>query len=112
MKIKITIDNNVIVVELNDSATAKDLFSKLPLTLHLNKHQNREYYTRIKLDKTFPPQDGYQVGDIGYWAAGDALVFFYDIGYTDNLIILGQITQGIELLPKMGNSVSAHIEVF
>lgn len=112
MKIKITIDDNLIVAELNNTDTARDLLSKLPLTLQLNKHQNREYYTGIKLDKTALTQNGYQVGDIGYWTAGNSLVFFYGRGSTDGLIIMGKITQGLELLSKMDNAVSAHIEVF
>lgn len=112
MKIKMTLENRVIVAELNNTLPAKDLFAKLPLTLSLNKHQNREYYTLIKLDKTGPIQDGYQMGDIGYWIEGNALVFFYDSGYTDSLIILGKITQGLEFFSKMSNAVSVHIEVF
>lgn len=112
MKIKMTIDTHIIIAELNNTATAEDFFSKLPLTLTLNNHQNREYYTNIKLDKMAPIQNGYQVGDIGYWGAGNALVFFYDTGYTDNLIILGKIIQGLEFFPHMSHAVSAHIEVF
>lgn len=111
MKIKIVFDENVVIGELNGSAPAKDLLKKLPLTLNMSLHQNREYYASILLDKNGKAQDGYQIGDIGYWTPGNSLVFFYGKGYSDSLIIMGQIISGIEFLPEMGYGSSVHIEV-
>jgi hypothetical protein len=111
MNIKITAGQTVIMASLNDSAPAKDLFSKLPLTLAMNRHQNREYYADIRLDKSGKTQDGYQVGDIAYWGTGNSLVLFYDKGYTGGLIIMGRITSGLDKLSSMGGDFTALIEV-
>lgn len=110
VKIKITSKNKVIFARLNNSAPAQDLLSRLPITLYMRGHQNREYYTNIRLNNDYSTQDGYQIGDIAYWTLGNSLVLFYDKGHTDNLIIMGNITIGLDALPDMGSGFSAKIE--
>lgn len=110
MKIKITSGDRVIMANLNNTLPAIDLAKKLPIILMLKSHQNREYYSEIALAKEGLRQNNYQIGDIAYWTIGDSLVLFYDKGYTSNLIIMGQITSGLENLFDMGNSFSAKIE--
>lgn len=110
VKIKITSGNKVIFAQLNDSAPAQDLLKRLPMTLNMNAHQNREYYANIRLDDTSSTQDGYQIGDIAYWPLGNSLILFYDKGYTSNLIIMGKITSGLDLLSDMRLGFSAKIE--
>lgn len=111
MKIKIIFNDKVVIGELNNSAPAKDLLKKLPITLNMKLHQNREYYTSILLDKREQTQDGYQIGDIAYWTSGNSLVLFYGVGYTDNLIIMGRVIRGIEVFPEMKDNLSVFIEV-
>ncbi len=110
VKIRITSEKNIITAVLNDTPTAQDLIKKLPITLKMNMHQNREYYTDINLSKNTPTQNGYKIGDIGYWTPGNNMVIFYDKGYTSSLIIMGHITSEIETLSNMGNSFIAKIE--
>lgn len=111
MKIKITSQNMTIIAQLNNSATSKDLIGRLPLTLNLHQHQNREYYADIRLDKDSPSKGGYKIGEIAYWAPGNNLVLFYGKGYTGNLISMGQIISGLEQLPQMGDSFTARFEI-
>lgn len=108
--IKITSGQTVIVANLDDTAASRDLLSKLPVSLEMNIHENREYYTTIHLDESDERQDGYEIGDIAYWAPGNALVLYYGPGYTGNLIKMGQITSGLDKLPGMGKRFMATIE--
>lgn len=110
VKIKITSGNKIIFAQLNDPVTAQDLLSRLPITLQMNAHQNREYYASIRLDQNSSTQDGYQIGDIAYWALGNSLILFYDKGYTSNLIVMGKIGSGLDMLQDMGTGFSAKIE--
>lgn len=110
VKIKITSGDMVVLARLNNNATAQDLLKRLPLVLNMNLHQNREYYANIRLDKNAKIQDGYQVGDIAYWTSGNALVMFFGEGYTDDLIIMGQIITGLDKLSNMGGNFQAKIE--
>lgn len=110
VKIKITSGNQVIFASLNNSAPAQDLLNRLPITLYLNAHQNREYYASIHLDNNSSTQDGYQIGDIAYWTPGNSLILFYDKGYTNSLIIMGKISSGLDMLQDMGAGFSAKIE--
>lgn len=110
VKITLTAKDVKIEAVLNESAPAKELLNRLPITLDLHQHQAREYYTSIRLDKTDLTQDDYQVGDIAYWTPGNNLVFFYDKGYTGSLIKMGKITNGLDKLPKMGSNFEVKIE--
>lgn len=110
MKIRIIASGLTMTATLNDTQTAKDLAAKLPLRLRLNKHQNREYYASLKLSKNAKQEDGYSIGNIAYWPMGESLVVFYDKGYTSNLIVMGDITSGLEQLSKMGSTFEALIE--
>lgn len=110
VKIKITSGEMILLATLNDSAPAQDLLKRLPMTLNMNAHQNREYYANIRLDDTSSTQDGYQIGDIAYWSLGNSLILFYDKGYTGNLIVMGKITSGLDVLSDMRLGFSAKIE--
>ncbi|MDR2400370.1 MAG: hypothetical protein LBD73_01805 [Deferribacteraceae bacterium] len=111
VNIKITSDDMVIMATLNDSAPSRDLIKRLPITLNLHSHQNREYYADIGLAKDGNTQSGYEIGDIAYWTPGDSLVFFHREGYTGNLIKMGYITSELDTLRSMGGSFQAKIEI-
>ena len=112
MKLKILIGDVVLLAELNDTSVASDLISKLPVSFEMYKHQNREFYTQIPLNKSDKTQSGYQIGDIGYWVPGNALVFFYDKGFTDDLIVIGRITDGVDKLSEIkSDSISVKVEL-
>lgn len=111
MKIKMTFDNSEIVLaDLNDTKTAQDLYSKLPLTIKMQKHNSQEFYADIQLDKNGPTQSAYSIGDLAYWTPGNTFVIFYDVGSSYSIIPMGKIMQGLESLPKMPHTVSVHIE--
>lgn len=110
VKIKITSGATTLLAELNNSPASRDLIAKLPVTLKMSQHENREYYGSIQLAKTGKTQNGYQVGDIAYWTPGNALVLYYAKGYTGSLMIMGRITSGLDKLPLLGSAFTATIE--
>lgn len=109
MKINIQTEDFYMTAELNNTATAEDLYRRLPLTLTMHPLQNREFYANISLSENAAESDGYKIGDIGYWTPGNALVFYYGPGYTGNLIILGRITSGLKELSSARKSFTAVI---
>lgn len=110
MKIRITIDQTSVTAILNGTTTSKDFYEKLPLKLEMHPHQNREFYADLKLAENAAVQNHYNVGDIAYWVSGGAIVLFYDVGYTSNLIIMGKMTSGLEKLSEINGRFTALIE--
>lgn len=110
VKIKIILGETTILAMLNNTSTARDLLKRLPVVLNMMPHQNREYYGNIQLDKNSPRQDGYKIGEIGYWSSGNSLVLFYGEGYTDDLIIVGEIISGLDELSHIDGAIQATIE--
>jgi hypothetical protein len=111
MKISIIINNSVrLTAVLNDTPPSKDLIAKLPLTLQMSRHQSREYYASLPLSKNAATQNGYVVGDISYWTAGDCLVFYYARGYTGSLITMGRISSDLSVFNGFDSTITVRIE--
>ncbi|MDO4301862.1 MAG: flavodoxin [Clostridia bacterium] len=116
MPIKLTIGYNVYNGYLNNTRAAKDLISRLPVTVELNNSDN-DFCGAIN-----PPLDydenevqyGYKNGDIAFWTAGDDFVIFVDdeekSQNTGNLVILGNITEDVDEIKNSGNVIQVLIE--
>jgi hypothetical protein len=106
MRIRLTIDGQVVEAILLDNATARDFLSLLPMTLALEDYASTEkvgYPTR-KLSTAGAP-DGIDpaVGDITYYAPwGNIAIFYKDFGYSKGLIKLGRIDAGMKALGHSG----------
>lgn len=114
MKLKITINNEVITATLNNSETAKDFASLLPMMLTLDDYGQTEKISSLsKRLTTDGAPDGCDpdVGDITYFAPwGNLAIFYKDFGYADGLIKLGEITGDLSPLKTDGN-IEAIFEV-
>ena len=114
MKLKITINNEVITATLNDSETAKDFASLLPMKLTLDDYGQTEKISSLSKRLTTdgsPEGCDPDVGDITYFAPwGNLAIFYKDFGYADGLIKLGEITGDLSPLKKEGN-IEAIFEV-
>lgn len=106
MKIGIRIDDTVLTATLEDSATARDFASLLPLTVTL-----RDYASTGKIadlprrlsEEDAPAGSDPSVGDIAYYAPwGNLAIFHHDFGYSRGLIHLGTVESGIEALSRPG----------
>ena len=110
MNIKISIGDKILTATLNDTPTSQDFIARLPLTLQMSRHDNREYYAAISLSKNASTEDGYVVGDICYWAPGNCIVFYYAKGYSGSLLKMGRITSDLSIFKSLDNNIAVIIE--
>lgn len=115
MKIKITIGEKTLTATLNDSPTAKDFASLLPLTLTLRDYNATEKISDItrKLSaKDAPAGHDPAPGDITYYAPwGNLAIFYKDFSYSTGLISLGKIEGDLSTL-SAARDLKASIELF
>lgn len=114
MKIRIKIGEKVVTATLNDSQTARDFVSLLPLPLTLEDYAKTEKisYLPRKLSTTDAPVGSDpEIGDIAYYAPwGNLAIFYKDFGYSSGLVMLGKIDSSMEAFTAPG-SIKATIEL-
>jgi len=113
-KVTLTIGNKVVPAVLYNSTAAKNLMSRLPITVSLNKG-SRDYCGGIdplNYEKN-EVQTGYRNGDLAYWIPGQDFVIFTEGEETSfevpDVIILGHINVGVEGLKGLGHTVKVSI---
>ncbi|MDX3924730.1 MAG: cyclophilin-like fold protein [Shinella sp.] len=114
MKIQITINGRVATATLDDTPTAWDFASLLPLTLTLTDYASTEKVSDLprKLTQEGAPA-GYEPlpGDITTYAPwGNLAIFYRGFSYSRGLIRIGRIDSGIEALNQSG-SLPTTIEI-
>ena len=73
-KIKIKFSNNFIIVELNNSDTAKKIYASCPIKSTTNTWGNEIYFeTAIKVKKDKTAKDIINLGEIAYWVEGTSI---------------------------------------
>lgn len=107
MKLKITIGNKTATAVLYDNPTGRDFATLLPLTVKMDDYSNTEkiFYPSRKLSaKDAPKGFDPSVGDITLYAPwGNIALFYKDFGYSNGLISVGKITNGIEHFAVSGS---------
>ena len=64
--------------ELNDSATAKAIYDRLPLNGKCNVWGDEIYFSiPLHMEQAGDAMEEVEVGDLGYWPAGDAFCIFF-----------------------------------
>ena len=115
MRIRLAINGRTATATLNDTPTARDFASLLPLTLDMQDLLGREKPGQLPC----PLADGegqsfYQVGDLGYWAPSHDLAIFYaDDGQripNPGIVIIGRIDTGLDLIADAGDSFQLTME--
>jgi hypothetical protein len=112
--IRVIVGGQTLTAELYDNPTAHDLPDQLPLTVTLaDLHQ---------LEKTGPlpralTTDGVpggadpEVNEIGYYAPGNNLVFYYgDVGYFSGIIRIGRFDTEIDFIRDQPDGFSVTVE--
>lgn len=114
-KITITIGNQVIDAELNDSKAAQVFKKSLPTTVSMRRMGDHEYYGTLKnpLDVEENLQVGYEVGDLAFWTPGDLFAVYFDEPEKSpsGLMILGKITSDLSVFDTMEGSVVMQIKM-
>ena len=73
-KIKIKFSNNFIIVELNNTDTAKRIYASCPIKSLTNTWGNEIYFeTAIKVKKDKTAKDIINLGEIAYWVEGSSI---------------------------------------
>jgi hypothetical protein len=115
MKIRITIQGAPATATLEDTETARDFASLLPLTLTLEDYAATEKISdlpRTLSTKGAPAGTAAAAGDITYYAPwGNLALFYRPFRYSEGLVRLGKIDgDGVELLRHPG-PLKASIEL-
>ena len=113
--IRITFGDTVLAARLYDNATARDLAAQLPLTLTFRDHNNVEKTAPLPRELSLegaPEGHDPAAGDIGYWAPGGDLVFYYDseAPYFNGIVRIGEFDGGLGAVERQGDDFSVKIE--
>ena len=112
--IKLSQNENKILIKLNNSSASNDLLSRLPMTVNFEDYNNTEKisYLDKKLDNT-DGQDGYEpkAGDFALYASwGNLSLFYKDFSYSGGLTPLGSVISGSELIENMEGNIKIEID--
>ena len=115
MRIRLTIDGRAATATLNETPTARDFASLLPVTLDMQDLFGREKPGPLPRPLTAGQgQPTYQIGDLGYWAPSpDRAIFYADDGQpipSPGIVIIGRIDTGLELIADAGDSFPLTVE--
>ena len=106
--------------ELNDSPVAEKLLKTLPAKIRMSRWGD-EYYGDCGIDAPLDDtaRDILKVGDLAFWPPGSALCIFFGPtpASTDgrpkaasDVVPIGKITAGVELLKKLGGSITIELQ--
>ena len=109
MKMTVNVNGNEIVFELNDSQTAKELYSQLPLNIEVENYGGNEkiFYPpkKLKTDNT-PLVKSASNGTLAYYAPwGDVVMFYGSFGSASGLYELGRAVQGGEHIKSLSGTL-------
>ena len=106
MKIRIVFNGHDVTATLNDTPSARDLASMLPLDLTIDDYSTNEkiaYLPRKLTEEGSGPFANEAPGDLCYYVPWGNLAFFYaGYRYSKGLIRLGRLDGGIEPLLARG----------
>ena len=114
MRIKITTSDQSFTAVLEDSETARDFASLLPIDLPLSDYNETEKVADLPRPlSTEGASEGAEphVGDIAYYAPwGNLAIYYRDFAYSRGLVPLGRLEGDAEALAKLGPT-TARIEI-
>jgi hypothetical protein len=115
MKIQIAIGNQRFQATIFDSAAGRDLIAQLPLTIAMTDHGSVEKTGPLPSPLSLAGQpDGADpdVGDVGYYAPGNDLVFYYgDQSYYPGIVIIGRLDgDAASRIADMAGAITATVE--
>lgn len=108
VQIRITVGDTELYATLEDNATTEAWIAEMPMTLSMSDLYGREMCYRYG-SGAFPTDslrsDGYEVGDIAYWAPRGSLVILYaQNGEQFERQHIGHIDSGVEVFAETGDA--------
>jgi hypothetical protein len=113
--IRITFGDTELTARLHDNATARDLAAHLPLTLTFRDHNNVEKTAPLPRELSLdgaPEGHDPAAGDIGYWAPGGDLVFYYDSDapFFNGIVRIGEFDGEMGAIERQSEDFTVTIE--
>lgn len=107
VRVKITVGDTELIAKMENNATTQAITRQMPMTLHMMDLYGREMcyrYGAYALPTDNLRSDGYEIGDIAYWAPGGSLVILYaQNGERFERQHLGHIDSGVEIFETTGD---------
>lgn len=107
VRVKITVGDTELIATMENNATTQALTRQMPMTLPMMDLYGREMcyrYGAYALPTDDLRSDGYEIGDIAYWAPGGSLVILYaQNGEQFERQHLGHIDFGVEVFETTGD---------
>jgi hypothetical protein len=116
MQIEIRVGDERFTATVDDTAAGRDLLAQLPQTLKMRDHGGVEKTGPLQAPLSLDGQPAGAdpaVGDLGYYAPGNDLVFYYgDQSYFNGIVILGTIdSTATSHLAQLPGEITAHLSV-
>ena len=113
-RIKLTFNNEEVVVRMYDNPTSRDFLTLLPATIRVEDYAGTEkisYLPRTLSTQAAPAGSDPAAGDFTYYAPwGNLAIFYKDFGYSNGLVILGKIESGLENIAAVKDNTTIRIE--
>lgn len=110
--VTLTVGETVLDGYLNGNRTARDLISRLPVTLNLNRGSH-DYCGSISPALAYDEDDvqnGWKNGDLAFWTAGNDFVIFHsdeeNSSSTGNIVNIGAVTSDINVVRSLGDNIN------
>ena len=114
-EVTLTVGETVLDGYLNNNRTARDLISRLPITLNLNRGSH-DYCGGISPALAYDDNDvqnGWNNGDIAFWTAGNDFVIFHSdeehSSSTGNIVNIGTVTSDINTVRSLDDNINVTI---
>lgn len=113
--VTLTVGETALEGYLNSNRTARDLISRLPVTLILNRGSH-DYCGGISPALAYDESDvqnGWKNGDLAFWTAGNDFVIFHsdeeNSSSTGNIVNIGAVTSDINTVRSLGDNINVTI---
>lgn len=114
MNIVITVGDQKVTAVMEDSETTRQFMDMLPMTVQMSRYADREYYAALEtqLSENGEAIEDFSEGDITYFTSGGSLAIFFnkDSSSQSDLIRMGRITSGLDVLMDAGDTEEFLIE--
>ena len=111
MKIRVTDETHTIIYKLNDSPSAKSLYSMLPMDIEVEDYGSNEkiFYPEEKIDTADGIEGGGGAGDLALFSPWGNVVMFYDaFSSYPGLYLLGKAEEGADQVKDLSGTI--HID--
>jgi hypothetical protein len=114
VKVKLTFNNEEVIVNMYDNPASRDFIAQLPLTTTFEDYARTEkisYLPKKLSTEKAPSGSEPSVGDFTYYVPwGNLAIYYKDFGYSNGLIKLGKIESGVEKLQSINGNSTVQIE--